>query len=289
MIPKADKEKYNVPKIWRPIALLSCLGKLLERLIGNRIKELIIDFNLLPSTQFGAAGKCTSRALQEMFNQVYTGWCKRKKQETTLVGLDIEGAYDRVNQPAVLNTMSRMGFPEWILKILHSFFSERKTTLAIPGYATPEFWVNIGIPQGSPLSGVLFAIFASPILDKLAESHKEVYLKLAFVDDTYLVVTSRSYAQNCKLIELLHAKTIEWADPNGVTFGPHKYAIMHFQHPRSKNAPCKLIPNIPGLSSAQLVKTELRILGAYVDPKLKREKHVEEVSTAEPQMIAITY
>ena len=88
---KKDKEAYNVPKSWRPIALLSSLGKMLEKLIANRLQDECISHMLLPATQFAAPGKCTTSALRCLFNQVYRGWCMEKQYKTTVMSLDMEG------------------------------------------------------------------------------------------------------------------------------------------------------------------------------------------------------
>lgn len=35
MLKKADKETYETPKSWRPVALLCCLAKMLEMIFAN--------------------------------------------------------------------------------------------------------------------------------------------------------------------------------------------------------------------------------------------------------------
>lgn len=44
-------------KAWRQIALLSCIGKVLERAIAKRISHLAIINNYVGSQQFGALPK----------------------------------------------------------------------------------------------------------------------------------------------------------------------------------------------------------------------------------------
>ena len=56
-IPRAGKRDQTMPSVWRPISLLSCLGKGLERLIGRRICVLALQYKILRPNQAGALKK----------------------------------------------------------------------------------------------------------------------------------------------------------------------------------------------------------------------------------------
>ena len=53
VIRKPGKEDYSVAKAWRPIALLSTVGKLIETVTAKKIKEVVEQFSLLPKEQMG--------------------------------------------------------------------------------------------------------------------------------------------------------------------------------------------------------------------------------------------
>ena len=53
-IAKPAKPDYSLPKAYRPISLLECSGKLLEKIIANRILHDLNSFSILPSSQFGS-------------------------------------------------------------------------------------------------------------------------------------------------------------------------------------------------------------------------------------------
>ena len=62
---KPEKPKYLDPGAWRPIALLSTIGKVIETLIAKRIGKVAEDNHLLPDTQMGArVGRSTEIALE---------------------------------------------------------------------------------------------------------------------------------------------------------------------------------------------------------------------------------
>ena len=57
IIPKPNKPDYSVPKAYRPIALLNTLGKLLTKILANRLQHDAAEFGLLHRDQFGGIQK----------------------------------------------------------------------------------------------------------------------------------------------------------------------------------------------------------------------------------------
>ena len=53
IIPKPNKPDYTIPKAYRPIALLNTLGKLLTKILANRLQHDAAEFNILHRDQFG--------------------------------------------------------------------------------------------------------------------------------------------------------------------------------------------------------------------------------------------
>jgi hypothetical protein len=52
VLNKLQKPDYSVSKAYRSISLLECIGKVLEKIITNRINANIFKYDILPSTQF---------------------------------------------------------------------------------------------------------------------------------------------------------------------------------------------------------------------------------------------
>ena len=205
LLKKRDKPDYADPGSWRPVALLSSLSKTLERLFANSLREIGQHFKHLPMTQFGCAGKSSAKALQCLANQVYRGWAlKGHIEKSSVLGFDIEGAYNAVSHSKLLEVLKEMDIPNWIVKFVESFLSNRSTTLELPGHKVePPFYVDIGLPQGSPLSPILFLFFTAPLFKNLLDE-SEIGTKvqlIGYVDDLYLLVTSENEETNCRLLE----------------------------------------------------------------------------------------
>jgi hypothetical protein len=50
MLKKSGKKDYTDPTVYKPIALLNTLGKVLESIIVKRISDLVERWELLPDT-----------------------------------------------------------------------------------------------------------------------------------------------------------------------------------------------------------------------------------------------
>jgi len=53
IIPKPNKLSYDSPKSFRPIVLLNTLGKLIKKVIGERIQFHVITNNFIHPSQLG--------------------------------------------------------------------------------------------------------------------------------------------------------------------------------------------------------------------------------------------
>jgi hypothetical protein len=53
IVPKPGNPDYSIPKAYRPVALLNCLGKILEKLMANRLAYIAEKYNLLHKDQIG--------------------------------------------------------------------------------------------------------------------------------------------------------------------------------------------------------------------------------------------
>ncbi|QGI68596.1 hypothetical protein CEK27_012567 [Fusarium fujikuroi] len=283
MVRKSPKPA-NQPTSWRPLALLSCLGKILEKIVASRMQEALkANPHLLPAGQFG--WRTTSEALEYMLDKIYSAWAMGKV--VTIMGLDISGAYDNVWRQALIQTLADKGFPRWIVNMIQSFLSDRTACFNLPGIVSLPFDLNTGVPQGSPLSPILFLFFASPLLQRAktfknypveadGKRSKVDLFAFAFVDDIYLMAISDNYAANCKGLEMLHEGLMDTANELlDLRFGAHKYSIMHFKKPQSKKGHNDVIPSIPGFCKKP--EPNMRILGVIVSSDLTWGDHISMV------------
>jgi hypothetical protein len=104
IIPKPNKPDYTNPKAYRPVALLNCLGKLLEKLMASRLAHLAEAHNLLHEDQIGG-GRQRSAIDAAMAFTHEIDRAKHHKEIVSVLLMDIRGAFDNVAKTRLLNTM----------------------------------------------------------------------------------------------------------------------------------------------------------------------------------------
>ena len=93
---------------WRPISLLSYIGKIIEALIGDRIADKAEAMGLLPEGQMGnRRQRSTELAIRVVTETVHTAW--KLGRSTSLLQLDLKGAFDTVNHDLLLDTLRSKG------------------------------------------------------------------------------------------------------------------------------------------------------------------------------------
>jgi exonuclease III len=195
VLRKAAPRDFRLPKSYRPIALLNTLGKILESIIALRISWALEEQGLLPKGHLGGRkGVSADHAFQLILDEVYRAWGRGHKASMLL--LDISGAFDNVSHRRLIHNVRTMRLG-WIANWLQSFLSNRHTQLQLPGFLSELITTSTGIPQGSPLSPILFLIFNTPLIRTLVHRIGSAgTTSFGWIDDSCVLATGRTYAEN---------------------------------------------------------------------------------------------
>jgi hypothetical protein len=91
--------------------------------------------------------------------------------------------------------------------MIRSFLLECTTTLIVDNEETPPRQLVAGVPQGSPLSPILFIFYNSGLLESL--DLLDLHLStLGFIDDVNLLTYRKSTLENYTTLELAHDKCL---------------------------------------------------------------------------------
>ena len=120
------------PSSYRPISLTSCLGKMAERMVNNRLYYWLESNKILHNAQAGFRRKSrTEDQLFRLIQNVIDGFQEGKS--TTAVFIDLQQAYDRVWKKGLLIKMSRMGIHGKMLSWIQAFLSNRTIQTTFEG------------------------------------------------------------------------------------------------------------------------------------------------------------
>ncbi|MCU7859181.1 MAG: endonuclease/exonuclease/phosphatase family protein, partial [Candidatus Thiodiazotropha sp. (ex Lucinoma kastoroae)] len=157
-IPKCRKNCIEVTQ-FRPISLLSVVGKILEAVVNKRLGETCERMEWLPTFQNGfRKGRSTLNNLIVLQQKIHATF--KKKEIMLAVFLDIKKAYDCVNRELLVQKLKDLGLKGNIMHYLKEFLSTDRYSRVTYGQQTSKYKkFQYGVPQGSPLSPLLFNIY----------------------------------------------------------------------------------------------------------------------------------
>ena len=93
---------------YRPISVLPCFSKILERIIHNRVMNYLNDFNVLCDNQYGfRKNRSPSLALIDLCNIISSAFDRREHAIGVLLDLSI--AFDTVNHAILFDQLEHYG------------------------------------------------------------------------------------------------------------------------------------------------------------------------------------
>ncbi|KAH0811919.1 hypothetical protein GEV33_010872 [Tenebrio molitor] len=180
-IPKPGKNS-KLPQSYRPISLLSSIGKVHEKVILTRLVKVTDENSTIPDEQFGFRPKhSTVDQLINVTEFIAKGF--GQNQSTGAIFLDVAKAFDTVWHDGLVYKLHAAGVPMAMVRLLNSFLNRRVFHAKI---LSTQREIQAGVPQGSVLSPTLYAIFTADI-------PKPDNTKIAlYADDTAILVRSWS-------------------------------------------------------------------------------------------------
>jgi ribonuclease HI len=271
VLRKLDKDDYTQPKSYRPIALLNTLGKALEAVVASRLTYLADTYQLLPKQHTGGRKLAsTDHAIHLLLQRIYRAWSEGKM--ASLLLLDVSGAFDNVSRPRLLHNLRKRRVDNTLVRWIDSFLRDRSTTLKLQEYTAPPTRVETGIPQGSPLSPILYLFYNADLIEACKSGNSEAG---GYIDDVAILVTGPTPQYNCKVLKMRHRQAEEWAAQHGSEFAPKKYELVHFSRDPWMNTTHPL--HLPqGVIKAS---PSCRYLGVQMDSQLNWDYHREIMET----------
>ncbi|CAH0559663.1 unnamed protein product [Brassicogethes aeneus] len=273
--PKGWKLSYITPipkvrcptelKDLRPISILPTMSKILEKLIYQQIRNHLDTFNILPPIQSGFRSRysCTT-ALLKVTDDILQDLDSNNM--AALILLDYSKAFDLINHKLLLAILKFIGFGYTSVIFLKMYLSDRQQCVRIKNNISTPVEIKCGVPQGSILGPLLFAIYTSQLVKCIKNCNFHLY-----ADDTQLYFPFKC-EDLCEITGIIN-KDLEnlslESSAHSLQINPQKSKVIVFS--KRGNVP-SISLTINGQKIEQVNKA--KNLGVIFDSNLRFSEHV---------------
>ncbi|GBM22558.1 hypothetical protein AVEN_183986-1 [Araneus ventricosus] len=148
---------------YRPISLLLTLGKLMEKLMTQRLNYHLSTTKQSSSRQFGfREGRSIDQALDELMKQVDK--CRGQKNHTAIISIDIQGAFDNLTHKSIDEKLTENNCPCNINSMFSNLLKDKKVIIPTNDGVAQHIKTR-GCPQGSRSGPALWNLVADEALN----------------------------------------------------------------------------------------------------------------------------
>lgn len=190
-LPKKDKDKA-LPTSYRPISLLSNIGKVYEMVINDIINKYCEENNLLPENQFGfRARHSTIHAINKLVSDI--NWALVNDDCLGACLVDSKKAFDTVWLEGLIFKLKKKNVPLNLIKLIWNMTKDRSfVTSYLIRLSKNKYTLSNGLQQGTINSPILFStrIYTADLLRLFGPDNTKCSL-IAYADDLIIYNAGR--------------------------------------------------------------------------------------------------
>ena len=275
VIPLYKSGDKTLATNYRPISLLTCFSKILEKLIFTRLTNFFDQNSVISTTQYGfRKSHSTSHAVLDVVTTSYDNINDNKY--TGLVLLDLKKAFDTVTHQILSNKLKHYGIRGKAYDLLSSYLEGRKQFVSNTNTVSTTQPVDYGVPQRSTLGPLLFLVYINDIVNSTSSTPR------LFADDTCLIVNSDSLSNLKSTIKLEIIRILKWVNANKLTVNPSKYNIIIVPPKINQSVDDSIIDTTP-----VAIVSEAKYLGIIIDNTLTFNPHIAHLEVRLSRSVGI--
>lgn len=266
-IPKASKDPSQ-PENLRPITLVSCVGKTMERMVNRRLTHLLESKGVLGDRQHGfRSGHGVDTYLADLEEEIESAIHEGK--HTELVLLDLAKAYDTAWRAPVVASLSKWGIGGNMGRYMESFLADRTFRVAVGGALSSLRVLENGVPQGTVMAVTAFLIRMTEVEPFVPAG---VTIKM-YADDIVLVSSGAKEMELRRRMQKAVQAVETWTTLYGFQLSAAKSQLLHICR---KNRHLEL-PDISTDDGPMETVKNARLLGVSLDSRFRFWKQMEVV------------
>lgn len=256
---------------YRPISKLCIFGKLLEKIIYNRVLPSVK--NIIIEEQHGFfPGRSLETNLLSFSEHVIEQIDAQGQLDT--IYTDFSKAFDKISHEKLLRRLADVGLPESLVEWCKSYLTGRAGFVAIGGHRSETFYITSGVPQGSHLGPLFFLIYINNI--KGCFRHCGILL---YADDLKIYRVVRSMG-DCHGVQEDLDRLVQYCELNDIVLNPSKCFHISF----TKRVQKIIYEYKIGNEKLKYV-SEIVDLGVTLDEKWSFRSHIEKMISASNKMV----
>lgn len=282
LFPEAWKTAQVIPlpktklpsdyKDLRPISILPCLSKVLEKIMAIQIRQYVNQHTILPETQSGfRPGYSCSTALLNITDDIFTAI--DNNELSLVIMLDYSKAFDTIGHDILISILHHIGFSVSAVSLIQNYLTNRSQTVILNNCKSTSLPVTLGVPQGSILGPLLYVIYTFNLQTSLKNCNYHLY-----ADDTQLQynfnpnnLDNAIIAVNSDLNNL-----VLFSEKHGLRINTNKCYVMLFGRSKARdtyrdNIVIKIKDTILDM------KENVKNLGLIVDQNLRFKEHISSI------------
>lgn len=258
---------------YRPISVLNTMSKIFEKILHNRISNFFERNNILSNVQNGFRKfRSTDTA-----HLAFSNYVNKAIDEGKLVGalsLDFSKAFDSLSHDILFSKLERYGVRGYPLELIKSYMKHRRQYVTCNDQKSTVAELAYGVPQGSILGPLLFAIFINDIVNNMT---LDVNMIL-FADDCLIFASHKDWLEVMEKLQSEVNRIILWTENNVMRLNELKSVLLVL-------GTTIRVGRIKNLSSLHVYiknariycSREMKFLGIWYDSTMKFNKHISNI------------
>lgn len=265
IIPIYKKKSRLEVGNYRPVSILSCMSKILEKAVYIQVEQHLNSKNLIFQFQSGfRKSYSTETCLIHITDYIRTQISKGNYVGMLL--LDVQKAFDSVNHDILFSKLECMGINSgWF----RSYLSNRKQLVSVDEVSSDLEEITCGVPQGSLLGPLLYLCYSN---DMVTSVHNKLLL---YADDSVILTSHKDHSVISRELSSDLNSCNQWLIDNRLSLHPGKTECILF----GSRARLKKVNNFHISCNGNTIQSQesINYLGVTLDQYLSGDIMVDSV------------